>query len=425
VLLNLLSFLIETSSGGSYYSYGGSDMASTIAAAKAYKCSDCGHTHDKPQPSLPSLKDTSHKVVKYDEITCYATRLNIEDAKNDVFGFGIIRSGNDRNPNYASPCEYITEEGFNTLKANGKVESVMREVVDEFIPLYINPIHAKNIQKVFEQSIVNIGGKGHRFDISYILNVIPKLMNSAVVSFMNGTTHASERALHGYFAFHRLFIWAVGEYDLSKRIDDKIEQFINDQNARLKSNTPNIGDWLTYLTVSTKFGWEHASIAYIKENMLRNVMWFLKEQPSLARVSDAKVNATRLDDTFRLTKVSRDLLAFQVLFLDIARPKELSLKEVAERYDNNYGLPTEQMENDMKSAVAKIKTVANYPEFFKIIKVPTPPKEKFMEMLISSINTAGTTDGYYQKDGGGRGGGGRGGGGGGGGRGGGRGRDFR
>ncbi len=117
-------------------------------------------------------------------------------------------------------------------------------------------------------------------------------------------------------------------YKLANLIDTKIDKFIKDPDSRLKNTTPNIGDWLTYLTVSSNFRWEQTSISYIKENFLRNVMWYLNEQPSLANVDDAKVNATRIEDTFRLTKVSRDLLAFQVLFLDIARPKELTLKQV-------------------------------------------------------------------------------------------------
>lgn len=219
----------------------------------------------------------------------------------------------------------------------------MREEIHYFIPLYINPTHGKSIhtimypgvfslmtrdiQQCFEKSLVTITG-GKQFDHSLILNVLPKLMNSAVVSFMNGTTHTSERALRGYFAFHRLFLWACEQYKLVPKINTKLEDFIKNPGARSKANTPNIGDWLTYLSVSPNFGWEHASIAYLKENMLRNVMWYLKEQPNLAKTDDAAVNARRFEDTFRLTKVSRDLLAFQVLFLDIAKPKDLSLQQV-------------------------------------------------------------------------------------------------
>lgn len=96
--------------------------------------------------------------------------------------------------------------------------------------------------------------------------------------------------------------------------------------------------------------------------------------------------------------------------------------QVAERYDNNNGLPTEEMEKEMAATVKKIKggAIKSYPDWFQLIKVPCPPQDKMMELLITSVNTASTTDGYYYKAGGGGGGGrggssgGRGGGGGGG-----------
>ena len=60
-------------------------------------------------------------------------------------------------------------------------------------------------------------------------------------------------------------------------------------------------------------------------------MWYIKENPALANVADAGVDAVRAQETFRLTQVSRNLTAFQVLFLDIARPKELNLQKVRRR----------------------------------------------------------------------------------------------
>lgn len=76
MLLNLLSFIVETSSGGGYYSYGNNNKSSSEKAAKEFKCSECGHTHDKPFPPL-AVAEAPHQNLKYDELTCYATRLNI------------------------------------------------------------------------------------------------------------------------------------------------------------------------------------------------------------------------------------------------------------------------------------------------------------------------------------------------------------
>jgi len=68
-----------------------------------------------------------------------------------------------------------------------------------------------------------------------VLLVLPKLLNSTVVTFMNGTTHTSERALEGYFLFHQLFLWAVQEYkNLLPDINKTIKDFIGNPDVRLK-----------------------------------------------------------------------------------------------------------------------------------------------------------------------------------------------
>lgn len=103
---------------------------------------------------------------------------------------------------------------------------------------------------------------------------------------------------------------------------------MSDPKQRLKQNTANLGDWLTYLSVSPDARWENVCVTFVKETFLRNVMWYLKENPALANTADANLDKIRAQETFRLTQVSRDLTAFQVLFLDIARPKELTVQQV-------------------------------------------------------------------------------------------------
>lgn len=217
---------------------------------------------------------------------------------------------------------------------------------------------------------------------------------------MNGTTHTSERALHGYFFFHRLFIWAVETYpNLLQQVNNTIKRFIDNPDNRLKRNTPNVGEWLALLLVSTTHSWQDAANAYLNENFERNVMWYLREEPSLKNTQNR--NPNRLQDTFRLTSVSRNLLAFQVLFLEIAKPKGATLQEIAARYDANNGLPTPEMEAALKDAVKKIKDITNYEQWFQIIKVDYPGDAKMSEWLEKSVDSAMKKDGYFDKSGGG------------------------
>jgi len=222
-------------------------------------------------------------------------------------------------------------------------------------------------------------------------------MNSTVVTFMNGTTHTSQKALHGYFAFHRLFLWAIAEYPILITENDKtIKQFIENPNSRMKKSTPNVGEWLTLLTVSSTVTWANASTAYMTENFERNVMWYLRQNAALSKTIDED---TRLGETFRLTQVSRDLCAFQVLFLDIARPAKMNIKEVCERYDKNFGLPTDQMETEMREAVKKLKAVKNYSDWYEVIKLIFPGKSQLNQILMNSVESASKKDGYFDKSG--------------------------
>jgi hypothetical protein len=233
-----------------------------------------------------------------------------------------------------------------------------------------------------------------------ILQLLPKLLNSTVVTFMNGTTHTSERALHGYFFFHRLFLWALETYpNLQEQVNGTVKRFIDNPDNRLKRNTANVGEWLALLTVSTSHTWRDAASAYLNENFERNVMWYLRENSSLRETKSRVPN--RLTETFNRTTVSRNLLAFQVLFLDIARPAGMSLQEIAARYDANNGIPTREMEDAMKAAVQQIKNIRNYEEWFRVIKVDYPGDGQLEEWLTKSVASALTKDGYHDKPGGG------------------------
>ena len=57
-----------------------------------------------------------------------------------------------------------------------------------------------------------------------VMRVIPNLMSATVVEFSKGTQHTSDNHLSGYFALHRLLIWAIEEYpELQDKIDAKLK----------------------------------------------------------------------------------------------------------------------------------------------------------------------------------------------------------
>jgi len=65
------------------------------------------------------------------------------------------------------------------------------------MPIYINAEHAERARPYFRASVCKILGIS-KFSPMETLKLLPKLMNTMVVSVMNSKIHASIKALEGY-----------------------------------------------------------------------------------------------------------------------------------------------------------------------------------------------------------------------------------
>ena len=156
VLLNLVSFLAETSSGNAWAEQ---VHANNAKLAKGFTCSDCGHTHDTPYPQFEEASKAKPKAggkanSSEDEfrIVDYISKEAYAGAKpktaDDLYGYGLVSSGPKHRPSLTSPCEFVKAESFHSMqKSVGKVESVMREELFCFLPLYIKPCPTANRSK--------------------------------------------------------------------------------------------------------------------------------------------------------------------------------------------------------------------------------------------------------------------------------------
>ena len=260
VLLNLLSFMAEMMSGNTGV------MKSNERLAQKYQCNDCGHTHAKPFPELDSEQKCTKNATKQDEgvdIVDYMSKAkfssNKPKSKEDLFGFGLIQSGAVRRPVFTSPCEYLTGASFFGMQRQvGRVQSIMKDELVFFLPMYISQTHGEHIRDMFEETMNSLSQvmpncTRTRVD-DMVLKTIPNLMSATVVEFSKGTQHTSDNHLQGYFALHRLFLWAINTYpQLQATIDKRLADFINDQELRRKDKCQNVGEWLLLMSGSAKY----------------------------------------------------------------------------------------------------------------------------------------------------------------------------
>lgn len=110
--------------------------------------------------------------------------------------------------------------------------------------------------------------------------------------------------------------------------NEAVDKFLASPAFRSKAHTPDLGEWLVNLTLSTA-SWEDVAEQFLGELFVRNVRWILQDAPHLAHVHtgrDGGQSALMIDDAFTCTLVSRRLVMFQVYFLkNIGRPNNQSM----------------------------------------------------------------------------------------------------
>ena len=331
------------------------------------------------------------------QLFCFHTRQTFED---DILGIPISYKRNPRTKEIqyiSTTLDLLSKDAFQGDKVR---KSVWKRPFTHWMPLYITPTHFQKSEQQFQNAIARLCDS-NTFKPWMILDVIPKLMNTMVVSVMSGETHASIVALEGYCAFHHILLKMIEKYPkLSERIDSKISDFIKDERQRTKDNCPSLGDFIPLLAVSENYCWNDVRSAYVQENFDRNALWVIKQYPRLKNPdrgygSKQIKNMDRLSKTFDANRTSMRLLMFHVYFLTkIARPNGRSLKEVTSNYDLFYGRPTSQMKEDLQNYCKNVLDIDGWPGLFRMIGM-NPPTPQSVTFVLNQAMVNSKRKGYH------------------------------
>jgi len=202
---------------------------------------------------------------------------------------------------------------------------------------------------------------------NFAIEVLSNLMSSAIVEMMKGDIVVSNKALEGYCRWHRLFYFlAKHNPKIQEIVDAKLGEFIDGgPRKRHKSVIPNLGQFLSYLSISEKYGWKHLQKDYLDECLKRNIFWILKDDKSW-KPSNAMSFLPKLNDIWQLVQVGKKLNLFYHYFLtQVAKPKGKSLPEVMDTYDYYYGFPSREIRDQFQKEVKKISEITSWKGFYQ------------------------------------------------------------
>lgn len=254
-----------------------------------------------------------------------------------------------------------------------------------------------------------------------VLFVLPKLLNAQVVAMMkadeSSSSRLSDRALLGFCSFHHLFSkLAAIVPGVQQEAERRIDAFLSDEKNRDKEATPDLGEWLALLCVSSQAspGGRHdwasrVAIPFLRECFARNVRWLFegdRELPSLyawvSRNAAAAQNAAPGSEVGRWVQellrraaagsaTSRRVVLFQVAFLRcVARPCGATPAEIAEFYEKRLGRPTARMHAALRKASAEAERCTTWPQFFEQVGLKPVPDAAMLGILIEAANRSET-----------------------------------
>jgi ubiquitin-protein ligase len=330
--------------------------------------------------------DTKLSEIILDMSQCYITGTLI-NTPGEVFGYGIS-AGRQLN----SPCEILSEKAF----SSGTRKSTTNQSFDIFLPLYINKDHwEKNglekkalnaIDHIYKQKTNNNQGNKNVYSEEKIFEVLSSLMNSSVVEVMKVQENktANDKFIDAYFAFYRLLIeFSKTCPNLKKMANYKIDQFLGNINNRTKTQVPNLGEWLIYLLITDKYKWIDVASCFIEECDIRNVFWYVKgnrnNPPKYPELNDKSVRFGRTNKVFTATNVSRQLVCFQIRFIQDAQ--KIDIKSL----DEKYGCVPNEVKQSLKEIYKTIIGISNWNEHFEWCGMRAVSEDERCDQLIRAL----------------------------------------
>lgn len=394
-----------------------------------YVCA-CGHKTSNPHPilineeefnkhnSTNSVKEITEKIEQLNNeskidadknttkkrsieqikelTTCSFTRENVVDNNMMILGYPILATQDKRNRIHSTLIpEPISYEFFatETQKNPDKLDyyssiqfrTASGKLYNQFLPIYINEAHFKRSQQHIENAISILsadtasGQQQYDFKPMMILRVIPNLMNQMVVMIMNCNIHESENIIMAYCHLMRLFVRFADAYPvLVSFIRNKIQNFVKYRNDRIKTQVPDLGEFIVMLGLNAILKKTEKVYTYTDPDMknvlmdeffARQVFWIEKDLPNVYELPQND----RLTKCFQQTAVSIKLLVFNIMF-----SKKFLFHGVTKLLDDQYGLPPAHIVESFQQLIKRIKNIGSYRDFLQAIDyftiIDTPEK---------------------------------------------------
>ncbi len=218
-----------------------------------------------------------------------------------------------------------------------------------------------------------------------MLKIFASTMNSLVLQIMDqkASGRINDKFIDGYFSFYRLLRFTASKVPEVARIcKEAVESFISQPNKRSKNFVPNLGELLVYTLVCEPGTWDRMASIFLAECDARNYMWYAAraDSPLKHLFYNTTVPKDRARLVFKETATSRNIVAFQVRFAQVAR----AIPDDA--FEHNFGLAPEDVRTDLRDVYTKVTGLPDWAAYFTWLQIPPVSEEARTAQLIDAMH---------------------------------------
>ena len=176
-----------------------------------------------------------------------------------------------------------------------------------------------------------------------------------------------------------------------QKIEREISNFINKPSDRNKTKVPNLGEFILYPLLTSKYTWKDISKSFIEECDARCVFWYVQgtyqQMASCPDLSNPSI-IDRADRVFKATETSRNLVCYQAKFSQFAKSLTLS------NFDDNRGFVPDDINSQIKKFYQNITSIKSWKDYFQWLDMAVPT-DRNAELLLALQNSL--SNGYHGK----------------------------
>lgn len=345
-----------------------SEIKNLISYSKKYSCQKCKNKNQFKINNEPTNNDDSKTTKLKSNLICGLTKNSLQTDKNILLGYPLMITFQYNKMVPQILTELLSYDGYSLQKKAFERQSDLNRIkmfspngdpFNYWLPIYIDEEHFKRGFDLIKNALVVIlhgvrDSERISFKPEMAKNVLPCLINKTIVFILNGTIFHSLAAIQSYCHLLRLYYKFLNHFpELKIEIVNDVRKFVSSLANRHKKQFPDLGEFIINLFLSN-YSYDAVKQDLYIEFMTRQIFWIEKNASKSLESFPAQ---NFMNTVFQHSKVANHLLMFNIMsaryFISAERIKQM---------DENLGFIPDDLMNDFKNVILRIKNVTTYAE---------------------------------------------------------------